>query len=109
MLLLALAKKVVEVLAIVCVQRAFGVTLPVTSGILVLAALNLATLLPVVPGNLGVYEAAVVLTYTHLGIPAERALGMAVVQHVCYFAALALPGYAWLARDGVSRAATAAS
>ena len=108
-LLLALAKKAVEVLAILCVQRAFGANLPVASGILVLAALSLATLLPIVPGNLGVYEAAVVLTYTHLGIPAEQALGMAVVQHACYFAALALPGYVWLARDGVSRAAAAAS
>ena len=108
-LLLALAKKVVEVIAIVCVQRAFGANLPISSGILVLAALSLATLLPVVPGNLGVYEAAVVLTYTHLGIPAEQALGMAVVQHACYFAALALPGYAWLARDGVTQATAAAS
>ena len=108
-LLLALAKKAAEVMAIVCVQRAFGANLPISSGILVLAALSLATLLPVVPGNLGVYEAAVVLTYTHLGIPAEQALGMAVVQHACYFAALALPGYAWLAREGVSRATAAAS
>ena len=108
-LLLALAKKAAEVLAILCVQRAFGANLPVASAILALAALNLATLLPLVPGNLGVYEAAVVLTYTHLGVPAEQALGMAVVQHACYFAALALPGYAWLARDGVSRATAAAS
>lgn len=106
---LALAKKAAEVLAILCVQRAFGASLPAASGILVLAALSLATLLPLVPGNLGVYEAAVVLTYRHLGIPAEQALGMAVVQHACYFAALAIPGYLWLARDGVSRATAAAS
>ncbi|MEP6989955.1 MAG: lysylphosphatidylglycerol synthase transmembrane domain-containing protein [bacterium] len=107
-LLLALAKKLVEVLAILCVQRAFGIAMPFASGILVLAALNLATLLPVVPGNLGVYEGAVVLTYTHLGLTAEQALGIAVVQHACYFVALALPGYAWLARAGASRAVTAA-
>ena len=107
-LLLALAKKAVEVLAIVCVQRAFGVSLPLASGVLVLAALNLATLLPLVPGNLGIYEGAVALTYNYLGLGAEQAVGMAVVQHVCYFAALALPGYLFLAASGASRMATAA-
>ena len=93
-LALALAKKAVEALAILCVQRAFGVSLPIASAVLVLAALNLATLLPLVPGNLGVYEGAVVLTYTYLGLPAEQAVSIAVVQHACYFAALALPGFA---------------
>ena len=97
-LALALAKKAVEVAAIICVQRAFGVTLPMASGVLVLACLNLATLLPLVPGNVGVYEAAVVVAYTRLGVTPERALGIAVVQHLCYFVALALPGAWWVAR-----------
>lgn len=97
-LALALLKKLAEVIAIVCVQRAFGVMLPPSSAVLVLAALNLATLLPVVPGNVGVYEAAVVVAYGYLGIDPARALAMALVQHACYFAALALPGYWSLAR-----------
>lgn len=108
-LALALAKKLAEALAILCVQRAFGVTLAPESALLVLAAVNLATLLPVVPGNLGVYEAAVVLAYSYLGVAPERALGIALVQHACFFAALALPGYRWLARRvaaGSSPAAT---
>jgi uncharacterized membrane protein YbhN (UPF0104 family) len=107
-LLLALAKKLAEVGAIFCVQHAFGLSLPLASALLVLAALNLATLLPIVPGNVGVYEAAVVLAYGWLGVSAERALGIAVVQHACYFAALALPGYRWLARAAVSRSPAAA-
>jgi len=106
-LALALLKKLAEILAIVCIQRAFGVELPLSSAVLVLAALNLATLIPVVPGNVGVYEAATVLAYGYLGIDAERALGMALVQHACYFAALALPGYGWLARGVRSRSAAA--
>ena len=97
-LVLALLKKAVEVCAILCVQRAFGVHLPVGGAVLVLAVLNLATLLPVVPGNVGVFEAAVVLALTRLGIDPEQALGIAVVQHLCYFAALALPGLVWAAR-----------
>lgn len=95
---LALLKKVVEVAAIVCVQRAFGVTLPLGAAVVVLAVLNLATLLPVVPGNVGVFEAAVVLALVRFGVPAEQALGVAVVQHLCYFVALATPGLAWTAR-----------
>ncbi len=108
-LALALLKMVVETLAMICIQRAFGLALPFASAVLVLAALNLATLVPIVPGNLGVYEGAVVLAYTRFGVPAEQAVGMAVVQHACFFAALALPGYAWLAGAGASRSAAAAS
>lgn len=95
-LLLAFAKKLVEVLAILCVQRAFGLSLPLSSAVVVLACLNLATLLPLTPGNVGIYEAAVVFAYRWLGIPTEQALGIAVVQHLAYFIALALPGYWWL-------------
>ena len=108
-LLLALSKKLAEVLAILCLQRAFGIILPWGSAVLVLAALNLATLLPIVPGNVGVYEGAVVLVYTRLGISAEHALGVAIVQHACYLAALALPGYAWATAAAASRVRTAVS
>ena len=108
-LALALAKKVAEMLAILCVQRAFGVELHAASALVILAATNLATLLPVVPGNLGVYEAAVVLAYSYLGVPPERALGIAVVQHACYFVALAVPGYRWLARGAPARNTAAAA
>lgn len=105
-LALALAKKAVEVLAILCVQHAFGVHLPLASAILVLAALNLATLVPVVPGNLGVFEAAVAVSYAFFGVPVERAVGMAIVTHACYLVALSLPGYAVLARSAVRAAAS---
>lgn len=108
-LLLALAKKLAEVIAILCVQRAFGIALPFGSAVLVLAALNLATLLPLVPGNLGVYEGAVTLVYTRLGLTAEHAVSIAIVQHACYFVALALPGYLWAATSAASRVRTAAS
>ena len=89
---LALLKKVVEVAAIVCVLRAFNLSLPLSAAIVVLAVLNLATMLPIVPGNVGVFEAAVVLALTRFGVGAEQALGVAVVQHLCYLTALALPG-----------------
>jgi uncharacterized membrane protein YbhN (UPF0104 family) len=103
----ALRKKHVEMLASVCVRRAFGLDLPFGSAVLALAALNLATLLPIVPGNVGVYEAAVVFAYTSLGVGAERALAVAIVQHLCYFLALAAPGV--LATAGARWSGQAAS
>ncbi|MBA3672618.1 MAG: flippase-like domain-containing protein [Gemmatimonadaceae bacterium] len=103
----ALLKKLCEIAAILCVQRAFGVELPVSSAIMVLAALDLATLIPVVPGNLGVYEGAVVWTYTRLGVVPEVALAMAVAQHAAYVVAAALPGYLWLLASGPFRRAAA--
>jgi uncharacterized membrane protein YbhN (UPF0104 family) len=107
-LVLALLKKLAEILAILALQRAFGIELPGTSALLVLAALNLATIVPMVPGNLGVYEGVVTLAYVTLGVPPERAAAVAVVQHACFFASLALPGYAWLGAAGVSRTIAAA-
>jgi uncharacterized membrane protein YbhN (UPF0104 family) len=95
---LALLKKAVEVAAIACVHRAFGLPVPLSAAIIVLAVLNLATLLPIVPGNVGVFEAAVVLALTRFGISPEQALGVAVVQHLCYFVALALPGLLFATR-----------
>jgi uncharacterized membrane protein YbhN (UPF0104 family) len=91
-LAIALLKKAVEVAAIACVHRAFGLPVPLSAAIVVLAVLNLATLLPIVPGNVGVFEAAVVLALTRFGVRPEQALGVAVVQHLCYFVALAVPG-----------------
>ncbi len=82
----------------VCPAHAYGATLPVGSALLVLGALNLTTMLPLVPGNLGTFEATIVLIYTQLGMPAEQALGMALVQHACYLVSFALPGYWWLGK-----------
>jgi uncharacterized protein (TIRG00374 family) len=95
---IALLKKAVEVAAIACVHRAFGLPVPLSAAIIVLAVLNLATLLPIVPGNVGVFEAAVVLALARFGISPEQALGVAVVQHLCYFVALAVPGLLFAAR-----------
>ena len=97
-LAIALLKKAVEVAAIVCIHRAFGLAVPVSAAVIVLAVLNLATLLPIVPGNVGVFEGAVVLALTRFGVTPEQSLGVAVVQHLCYFIALALPGLIFAAR-----------
>jgi uncharacterized membrane protein YbhN (UPF0104 family) len=101
---LALVKKAVEVGAMLCMQRAFGLDLPLGAAILALGMLNLSTLLPIVPANVGVYEGAVVLAYSHYGISAEQAVALAALQHLCYLLALAAPGVVWAAAARWSRA-----
>ena len=103
-LVLALAKKAVEVCAMLCMQRAFGLDLPVGSAVLALGMLNLSTLIPIVPGNVGVYEGAVVLAYSRYGVPVEQAVGLAALQHLCYLLALAAPGVVWAGAARWSRA-----
>lgn len=102
-LLLEFAKKSAEMAAIVAVQYAFGHPLPLGQSLLVLAALNLVTVLPVSPANLGVYEAAVFFSYRYLGLSAEQALGIALVQHLCYLLPLAGTGYVILSVQQLRR------
>jgi uncharacterized membrane protein YbhN (UPF0104 family) len=52
------ATKGAELLAIIAVQHAFGINVHPGGTLLVLAAVILATMLPIAPGNLGTYEAA---------------------------------------------------
>jgi uncharacterized membrane protein YbhN (UPF0104 family) len=92
-LLCGAGSKTVELLAIVAVQHAFGLSLPFSTTVLALAAGILGTLAPVAPANLGVYEGAVVAAYRHAGVAPEVALALAVVQHVCLLAGTAAVGY----------------
>ena len=55
-----------------------------------------ATLVPLAPGNLGVYEATVFFIYQYLGIAPEQALALALVQHLCYLLPLAGTGYVFI-------------
>ena len=90
---LALAKKTLELSAIVAIQAAFGMEPSFPAAILVLAALAVTTSLPVAPANLGVYEATVYATYRYLGIESDTALGVAVVQHLAFLLPMIATGY----------------
>jgi glycosyltransferase 2 family protein len=90
---LSLAMKGMEALAIFMVQKSFGLDLPIWTIFMVLASISLVTMVPVAPGNLGIYEATVFFVYQYLGLPPEQALGVALVQHVCYLIPLIGTGY----------------
>ena len=99
--LLALAMKGAEAAAIAAVMHAFGVDLPPATALVILAATNLATMLPVAPANLGAYEAAAAATYRWLGVPPDLALAVAVVQHACFLLPAIGAGCVTLAVDAV--------
>ena len=94
--LLAVLKKALEVAGVMAVQVAFGLDPSLATSVLVVAALSISTLVPLAPGNLGVYEATVFAAYRFAGVPGDTALGLAVVQHVCFLLPSLLPGYIML-------------
>ena len=101
------AMKLAEALAIVAVQHAFGVNISGSGTLLVLAAVILGTMLPVSPGNLGVYEASAYVAYRYLGLPPEQALTLAVVQHACFMLPSAGLGYLFISAHTLARSAMA--
>lgn len=102
-----LAMKAAEIAGIVAVQHAFGINMSFGGTLLVFAALVLATMLPVAPANLGTYEASAFVAYRYLGLSPEHALGLAVVQHICFLIPTAGLGYALLSARTFSRSAMA--
>ena len=94
--LLALAKKGAEIAAAMAVQIALGVPPDIAAATVVVAALALSTLVPIAPGNLGVYEATVYAVYRFFGVAPEVALALAVAQHLCFLLPSVLPGYLML-------------
>ncbi len=88
----ALGVRCAEAGAILAVHLSLGIPLSLATVVSVLAALSVATLIPVVPANLGVYEGAVFLTLRHVGISPELALLAAAVQHACQWLVAVAPG-----------------
>jgi len=88
----ALGVRCAEASAIFAVHLALGIPPSLATVVSVLAAVSLATLVPVVPANLGVYEGAVFLTLRQVGVSPELALLAAAVQHACQWFAAVAPG-----------------
>jgi uncharacterized membrane protein YbhN (UPF0104 family) len=92
--LLTFAKTAAEVLMVMTVQVAVGIEPSVAAAVLVVAALDLATMAPVSPGHLGVFEATVILCYQYLGVPLPLATAAALIHHgVLFVASLVSLGY----------------
>ena len=73
-----------QALGIWAAQKSLGQEVPFWTTILVMAALNLAMIFPVTPGNFGVYETTAFLIYKFSGLSAEISISLAFLQHICF-------------------------
>jgi uncharacterized protein (TIRG00374 family) len=92
-LLLAIAKKTAEVMTAYAVQLACGIDASPAAAVLVVAAVGLVTVLPIVPGNLGVFTASVFATYRFLGVDPALALAAGLLLHAVEFLPTLAFGY----------------
>lgn len=100
-LALGVAQKVAEGLALAAVLAALEVTVPLSTLLLVLAAVNLSTMISVTPANLGIYEGAAFLAYRATGVDGGTALALSVLQHAAYLIPMAGAGWILLAERGL--------
>lgn len=77
---LVVASTVARVGGAACCCAALGIAHPITAGAVIIPALELATLVPLVPANLGVTSAAVTLALQrhHVGLTAALSSGIAL-------------------------------
>ena len=92
-LILALLMMALQTLGIWAAQKSLGQELPFWTTILVMAALNLAMIFPLTPGNFGVYETTAFLIYKFSGLSAEIALTLAFLQHICFLIPMVSTGW----------------
>jgi len=93
--LLGVAQKIVEGLAIAAVALALGITLPAWAVLAAVLAVSLSTLVAVTPANLGSYEGTAFLVFRSAGLDADSAIALAVIQHAAYLIPLAGTGWLW--------------
>lgn len=108
-LVFAIGTKAAEVAGLLCVQAALGVHLSIGASLLVLAAIMIASMLPIAPGNIGTYEAGAFMAYRHLGVDDGTATVLAIAAHACFMLPSVGIGYAvlsaqWLRGTSLSAA-----
>jgi uncharacterized protein (TIRG00374 family) len=101
MLLLSVLIKTAEAFALVCLQRSLGIDLPYWAPFLVIAALNVALMIPAIPGHLGLFEATVFVIYQSLSVPSAEALLLALLYRIAYSIPVIGVGYFYSAKLGI--------
>ncbi len=67
--------------AAACVAASFGVPHPVAAALVIVPAIELARLLPLTPGNVGLTSAAVALALHQRGVPMQSAAAAGIALH----------------------------
>lgn len=95
----ALVSHVGDVAILLLASRALGIELPVAPALIAFLAVNSAAIIPLIPGQLGVAEAAVVLGLGWGGIAAEPALAVALAYRAAYLMPMIVLGLPLLFAD----------
>ena len=103
---LSLAAWTAAVLALAASGQALGLQLTVGEASLLAAGIALATAIPSGPGYLGTFELAAVKIGETIGIPADRALALAVLAHASILLLTSVGGAVAFVRLGWRRSAT---
>jgi len=94
-----LTRRLTEGFAGWCVAMACGISVGPEIMLLIIASIAIVTLIPSPPGNLGIYELAVVAAYQWVGVSPEVALAAALLQHALFLLAVLVPGALVMAFD----------
>ena len=93
-----------QLAAVWAVMHAFGIELPIVAAGLVLVLINIATIFPLWPGNIGLVQAAVALPLVQYGVPYAKGFAFGIgLQAVEAVVGIGL-GLIFLAREGLSYA-----
>lgn len=95
---------VLQLLAVWAVSEAFDMNLPLSAAALVLLLMNVATIFPLWPGNIGLLQAAVALPLREYGVPYSTGFAYGLVLQALEMSVGVGVGLVFLAREGLSLA-----
>ena len=91
-----------QLLAVYVALRAFDIHAPMPAAALVLLLMNVATIFPLWPGNIGLLQAAVALPLVQYGVAYSTGFAYALVLQVIEMSVGVGVGLIFLAREGLS-------
>ncbi len=94
-----------QLLAVWAVTEAFALNVPLPAAALVLLLMNIATLFPLWPGNVGLLQAAVALPLAQYGVAYGTGFAYGLVLQAVEMSVGVGVGLVMLAREGLSLAA----
>ena len=101
-ILLQCAGWFMQLLAVYVAMRAFDIHAPMPAAALVLLLMNVATIFPLWPGNIGLLQAAVALPLVQYGVPYSTGFAYGLVLQVIEMSVGVGVGLIFLAREGLS-------
>ena len=91
-----------QLLAVYAAMQAFGIDAPLPAAGLVLVLMNIATILPLWPGNVGLVQAAVAVPLRNYGVPYATGFAYGLALQAIEIACGVGLGLIALAREGIS-------